>query len=79
MIVNATYHGAGSGLPLPAENGQMVTAILPAGCVLRVATDHENFASAGPTPILHAGPRASYRIDCISYGGSPVTATLSVG
>lgn len=68
-----------SGFPLGADDGMTVTADIPAGCVLRKSVDLQSWqAVAYSGPFQHSGARAAYRIDCVTYGGTPVTATLEI-
>lgn len=77
--VSIEYTSAGIGLLMPAENGEQVSATIPAGCVLRRSADAQSWVDVvSAVPFTHTGPMAHYRIDCVTYT-SPVTATLEIG
>lgn len=73
------FTATGVGQLLPANDGGTVSAVVPAGCVLRRSSDRQSWETVETlSPFEHVGAFAHYRIDCVSYDGTPKTATLTI-
>jgi len=75
-MTTITFYNVSPGIHEDVSAGQTVTASLPAGCVLR----KKSGALWAPieSPYL-ADVACSVRVDCDTYAGSPLVATLEVG
>lgn len=76
---NFGFQCAAAGIPVRASDGQLVIFLLPAGCVLRRSADLQEWEEVvQASPITHQGADAHYRVDCDTYDGTPITATLEI-
>ena len=73
--ITVTFDRVWSGHPFTLSAGQTITATAPAGCQLRrrVSGEWQDVAS----PFTAAEPSV-VRLDCDTYAGTPITATLVV-
>lgn len=78
-IMNVNFIAAGPGHTEWAEDGDTVSHSLPPGCSLRMSTDMQSWSLVSmPAQFVHIGPAAHYRVDCDTYDGTPITATLEI-
>lgn len=78
-MTTGTLIAVGAGHPEYATDGATVTYSAPAGCVLRRSADLQTWQDVTtPSPFVHTGEPAHYRIDCDTYAGTPITATLAI-
>lgn len=75
--VKITYSSVCVGLPLSASEGDVVSATVPDGCVLRKSTDLKTWDAVESTNFAHHGEHTSYRIDCDVFQ-NPVIAILEI-
>lgn len=77
--ITKTFTATGETMPDFAREGMGVSYTAPAGCVLRRSTDMQAWEDvATPSPFVHTGAPAHYRIVCDTYDGTPKQATLTI-
>lgn len=77
--ITKTFTATGESMPDFARDGMSVSYTTPAGCVLRRSADMQSWQDVHtPSPFVHTGLPAHYRIDCDTYDGTPITATLEI-
>lgn len=77
--ITKTFTSTGQTMPDYARPGATVTYSAPDGCVLRRSADMQAWQDvATPSPFVHDGSPAHYRIDCDTYEGTPKVATLEI-
>jgi len=66
------------GMPMGAQDGDVVTFSLPEGFALRRIRDGVTETITASSPVVHSGGDAAYRIDRIATDGVPAEAELDV-